>query len=133
MMHIISLVAWFAGIFYIWRLFVYHSETESEDVRSTLSVMERKLYKYIMNPAMYSTILFGTLLFLELWEVYKNQFWIWAKIFLVSLLIGFQFLADSYRLKLLEGKRYNSKRFRILNEVPTLILIAVVYLVVFKP
>lgn len=133
MMHIISLIAWYAGIFYIWRLFVYHSETDSDDVRKTLSVMEEKLYRIIMTPAMYSTVLFGFLLFYAQWNVYKGQFWIWMKIFLVTINIVLHYLANSYRKKLLNGTKYNSKKFRIMNEMPTLLLIGIIYLVVFKP
>ena len=131
-LHIISLVAWFAGIFYIWRLFVYHAETNSEEVKKTLAIMEEKLYRIIMNPAMIATILFGSLLFYLQWNSFSSMIWIWTKISLVVLLIGLQHLANRYRKRLLLGEKFNSKQFRILNEVPTLLLFLIVFLVVFK-
>ncbi|HMV44470.1 MAG TPA: protoporphyrinogen oxidase HemJ [Leptospiraceae bacterium] len=132
-LHIISLIAWFAGIFYIWRLFVYHTETNSEDVKATLAIMERKLYTIIMRPAMFATLFFGFGLFYLQWNAFSNSIWIWLKIFLVILVVGQHHMANFYRKKLLEGVVYRSKKFRILNEIPTLLMILIVILVVFKP
>jgi protoporphyrinogen IX oxidase len=111
--HIVGFVAWFAGMFYIWRLFVYHAETTSQDVRDTLSVMERKLYKIIMTPAMIVTLICGVTLFVLQWDVFSPTIWVWLKIFLVVILIGEHHMANFYRKKLLEGIEYSSKRFRI--------------------
>jgi|JI9StandDraft_1071089.scaffolds.fasta_scaffold12460_5 putative membrane protein len=131
--HIIALIAWFAGIFYIWRLFVYHTEATSEEVKSTLAVMERKLYFIIMRPAMYVTLFFGFgMLYLQ-WNAFASTIWIWLKIFLVILVIGQHHMANYYRKKLLEGVVYRSRKFRILNEVPTLLMMIIVILVVLKP
>lgn len=132
-LHIIGFVAWFAGIFYIWRLFVYHSETNSQDVRDTLMIMERKLYKIIMMPAMFFTIFFGTGLVVILWKNYSTTYWLWLKIFLVCLVLYQHFLSNYYRKQLEKGVSYNSKKFRVLNEFPTLLLIGIVILVVLKP
>jgi len=132
-LHIISMVAWFAGLFYIWRLFVYHAETESEEVRKTLAVMERRLYKVIMTPAMIATIVFGLGLIHFQLDTLLSTYWFWVKLVLVTVLIGIHHMANMYRKKLLNGERFDSKRFRILNEMPTLILIAVVFLAVLKP
>jgi len=132
-LHIISMVAWFAGIFYIWRLFVYHAETESEDVRKTLQIMERRLYFAIMMPAMIATVIFGLWLVILAWESFYQSGWLWTKIGLVFLVLGSHFMSDYYRRKLLEGRKYHSKIFRILNEVPTILLIVIVILVVLKP
>jgi putative membrane protein len=131
--HIVGFTAWFAGIFYIWRLFVYHSETESKEVKDTLSVMERKLYKIIMRPAMVVTLFFGFGMFYLNWDSYHKGIWIWLKIALVSIVLFTHFLADWYREQLLLGKTYNSKKFRMLNELPTILLILIVILVIFKP
>lgn len=132
-LHIISFVAWFAGIFYIWRLYVYHSETTSSEVKETLSVMERRLYKYIMRPAMVSTLVSGIVLLYLMWSFYAKSIWIWLKVFLVLLVLAQHFLAEYYRIQLQNGKTYPSKTFRILNEVPTLLLIFIVILVIIKP
>ncbi len=127
------MISWFAGIFYIWRLFVYHAETNSQEVRDTLSVMERRLYKYIMQPAMISTFIFGFALFGHLWSVYKFSYWIWIKILLAFFVMANHYLADHYRKQFLKGATFTSKRFRILNEVPTVLMILIVILVVVKP
>ncbi len=131
--HIIGLIAWFAGIFYIWRLFVYHVEATSEEVKSTLAVMERKLYKIIMVPAMIVTLIFGFAMLYLQWNAFAYTIWIWLKIFLVFLVIGQHHLANYYRKKLLEGVVYRSRKFRLWNEVPTLLMILIVILVVLKP
>ncbi|MCB1160741.1 MAG: CopD family protein, partial [Leptospiraceae bacterium] len=125
--------AWFAGIFYIWRLFVYHAETGSQEVRDTLAVMERKLYKYIMRPAMVVTIFCGTALLWIQWNSFARTYWIWIKVGLVVLVLFQHFLSEYYRHQLLKGKEYNSKLFRVLNEFPTLLLIFIVILVILKP
>lgn len=130
--HIIAVISWMAGLFYIWRLFVYHTESESPEVKKTLSVMAEKLYRIIINPAMMVSVLFGSILFYQQWNSFSNRFWIWAKIFLVVLMIGNQHMANFYRKKLDAGEKFNSKRFRILNEVPTILMITIVFLVIFK-
>ncbi len=131
--HIIGFVAWFAGIFYIWRLFVYHSESPSQEVRSQLAIMEYKLYKYIMRPSMVVTLFFGAaLLYLE-WNAFWQMGWIWLKLVCVAGVLANHFLAEYYRIQLAQGRTYPSRRFRILNEVPTLLLIAIVLLVMLKP
>ncbi len=131
-LHFVALIAWFAGMFYIWRLFVYHAETDSEHVRKTLAVMEHRLYRIIMVPASTATLLFGLATLSQVPALMQSA-WIWVKLAFVAGLFALQFLANHYRKRLGAGERFDSKRFRILNEVPTLILIAVVLLAVFKP
>ena len=131
--HIVFMVAWYAGMFYIWRLFVYHSETESDEVKKTLAIMEKKLLKIIMNPAMIITITLGSVMLYMQWAAFATSVWIWVKISLVVLLVGLQHMAESYRKKLEKGVKFNSKKFRIINEVPTLILIVIVAMVILKP
>ncbi|MBL8021828.1 MAG: CopD family protein [Leptospirales bacterium] len=131
--HIIGFTAWFAGIFYIWRLFVYHADTESQAVRDQLAIMERKLYKFIMRPAMVITLACGVGLFYLQWDVIARSYWIWIKVGLVLLVLGNHFLSNYYRLQLARGVSYKGRRFRFLNEVPTLLLICIVLLAVLKP
>ena len=132
-LHIVGFVAWFAGMFYIWRLFVYHAESESEAVKQTLDVMAEKLYRIIMRPASLFTLLcgLGTLWFRS--DLLTASYWIYVKLALVAGLFAWQFLANQYRKRLLAREAIPSRRFRLMNEVPTLILLAVVFLAVFKP
>lgn len=112
---------------------MYHCETDSREVKDTLSVMEKKLYKIIMTPAMILTVFFGLWMLILRFDSFRNVYWIWIKLLFIIGLIYLHFLAGSYRRKLLQGIRYNSKKFRILNEVPTLILFIAVILAVLKP
>lgn len=131
--HIISLVAWFAGIFYIWRLFVNHAMTDSQAVKDQLGIMEGKLIRIIMNPAMILTVGFGlTMLVLQL-SAFLSTGWIWVKLMLVLVLLANHFMAVRYHKRLLAGEAFPHRRFRFLNEIPTLILIGVVLLAVLKP
>ncbi len=132
-LHIVSLISWFTGIFYIWRLFVYHSMTESEETRSTLATMQEKLIRIIMTPAAISTIFFGTWMFILQWDVFSTMWWIWIKVFLVSILVFQHGLAIYFRKRLLSGVIYPHKMFRMLNELPTLLMIGIVIMVVVKP
>lgn len=132
-LHIIGFVAWFAGMFYIWRLFVYHAESDSEDVKATLDVMAEKLHRIIMVPASVFTLVcgLGTLSFRP--DLLTTSYWIYVKLLLVAGLFGWQHLANRYRKRLLARENIPSRRFRLMNEVPTLVLVAVVLLAVFKP
>ncbi|MDH5654313.1 MAG: protoporphyrinogen oxidase HemJ [Spirochaetia bacterium] len=131
--HIIFMVAWFAGMFYIWRLFVYHAETSSEDVKKTLSVMENKLYKIIMTPAMLITVILGTWMLILRFDHFSGVYWIWIKITAVVFLIYLHFLSSQYKTRLQKGECFHSKKFRMMNEVPTLILFIAVILAILKP
>ena len=131
--HIISLVSWFAGLFYIWRLFVYHAESNEKAVHNQLAIMEKKLFYIIMQPAFILTIITGSFLLYLSWSIFSRQYWIWLKVFLVLLVIVNHFLSNFYRKKLLENSKYVSGRFfRLMNEVPTLLLMVIVFLVVLK-
>lgn len=132
-LHIISLIAWYAGIFYIWRLFVYHAMTESEETKETLMVMERKLLRFIMGPAAVATTVFGLWMLILMWDAYSRTYWIWLKLFLVILVFIQHGLAEHYRRRLEKGEKFNHKLFRYLNEFPTLLLIFIVILVVVRP
>lgn len=132
-LHIIAFVAWFAGMFYIWRLFVYQAESESPETIATLQVMARKLHRIILTPASIATLVFGIGLFAMRWQAYATSLWIWSKLALIGGLFFLQYLAGRYRQRLEAGERFTSRQFRVLNEVPTLLLIAIVLLAVFKP
>jgi len=132
--HIIFMVAWFAGLFYIFRLFVYHAKFQKEaELCKAYSLMERKLLYAIMHPAMLLTFLFG---FGMLWlnPVLLQQKWFHVKLGLVALLLGYQIFAGITHKRFKRGNFFLSETScRIINEVPTLILIGAVLLVIFKP
>ena len=131
-LHIISFVSWFAGLFYLPRLFVYHSENSShEHTCKTLEVMEYKLLKYIMNPAMIATWIFGVTL---IHYVGFSGSWLHTKILFVIILSGYHMYLGVIRKKLIiDSSKYSSKYFRYINEVPTVLLILIVILVIIKP
>ncbi|MCS7204369.1 MAG: protoporphyrinogen oxidase HemJ [Leptospiraceae bacterium] len=131
--HIIFMVAWFAGMFYIWRLFVYHMENPHQEVKNQLAIMERRLYKIIMMPAMILTVTFGIIMLIMNWNYFLNVGWIWVKILVVFVLLYWHFLVPYYMKQFEKGVAYPSKKFRIMNEVPTLILIITVLLAILKP
>lgn len=132
-LHIISVVAWMAGILYLMRLFVYHAEETEQVVRERFKVMEDRLYRIITVPAMLASLSFGiTLLFL--YPAYLRMGWLHAKLGFVALLIGATHFASGQIGEFAQGRvKYSSRTYRILNEVPTLLLFAIVCLVVFKP
>ena len=132
-LHIISFVAWMAGLFYLPRLFVYHTQKPTgSDAADTFVVMERKLLRIIMNPAMIVTIVTGGLLIwlTDAWV----QGWLHAKLLLVALLIAFHMALARWRRQFAEGRNAHSERFyRIMNEAPTVLLIGIVFFAVFRP
>jgi protoporphyrinogen IX oxidase len=134
-LHLIAVVSWMAGLLYLPRIFVYHVENLKEkNTSSVFKVMERKLYFYIMMPAMMLTWIFGLVLISNLGFEILSTLWIKLKLFLVILLTGYHF----YLAKILEDFNLDrntktSKFFRIINEVPTILLIFIVFVVVFKP
>lgn len=132
--HLIFMVAWFAGLFYIFRLFVYHVQHRSEPaVTATLTVMERKLIRFIIHPAMGMTILFGLLLIRENPAVLTAP-WFWAKLGAVFFLIAYQIFAAMTHNRFSRNDYFLSERnCRIINEIPTVLLIVIILLVVLKP
>jgi protoporphyrinogen IX oxidase len=131
--HIIAIIAWMAGMLYLPRLFVYHSVAEKSSVQSeTFKVMERRLLRAIINPAMIATWVLG------LWLAWSGNWltapWLHAKVLLVLVLSGFHgMLARWTKDFAADRNRHSQKFFRIMNEVPTLLMIAIVLLVVLKP
>lgn len=132
--HIIAMVCWFAGLFYLPRLFVYHAETSDAISNARFKLMERKLYLGIMVPSMLATLLFGGWMLIEAWPIYKTLGWMHAKLLLVLLLIGYHHACGSLLKKFQQDKNTRSSTFyRWFNEVPALFLIAIVILAVVKP
>jgi len=132
-LHVISVIAWMAGLFYLPRLFVYHAESApGSDKSETFKVMERRLLKAIMNPAMIATWLFGILVaFAGGWWTAP---WLHAKLLLVLVMSGFHgWLARCRRDFAEDRNRHTSRTYRIANELPTLLVILIVVLVVVKP
>jgi putative membrane protein len=131
--HVVAVIAWMAGIFYLPRLFVYHAESAPGSEKSeTFKVMERRLLRAIMNPAMIATWLFGILVaFAGDWWTAP---WLHAKLVLVLVMSGFHgWLARCRRDFERDANRHPSRTYRIANEVPTLLMILIVILVVVKP
>ncbi|HYC36212.1 MAG TPA: protoporphyrinogen oxidase HemJ [Usitatibacter sp.] len=130
-LHIIFVVAWFAGLFYLPRLFVYHAEARDAASNERFKVMERKLYRGIMTPAMVLAIVFGT----WLWLGYGFRGgWLAAKLVLVGLLLTYHFWLGACVQEFARDANARSHTFyRWMNEVPVLFLAAIVVLVVVKP
>ena len=134
-LHLIAVVSWMAGLLYLPRIFVYHVENkEKKEVTDIFEVMEKKLFYYIMRPAMIFTWIFGLILiYLNGIEIF-SQLWMQIKIILVILLSAYNGYLGKCLLSLKNGSNTkSSKFFRIINEVPTIILIFAVFLVIFKP
>jgi putative membrane protein len=134
-LHIIAVIAWMAGLLYLPRLFVYHAEAPAgSDKAATFAVMERRLMRGIMIPALAMTYLFGIGLAAIPGVVDWGRGWIWAKLGLVLLLTLFHGALESWRRDFAAGRNAHPARFyRIVNELPTLAMIAIVILVVVKP
>ena len=133
-LHLIAIISWMAGLLYLPRIFVYHAETKSDEVKNTFKVMERRLFVYIMNPAMILSWLFGLILIHSIGIQSFSEFWLIAKIVLVILLTFYHFFLFNCLNKFsLDRNEHSSKFFRVINEVPTVLLIVIIFLVVFKP
>jgi putative membrane protein len=134
-LHIIAVIAWMAGLLYLPRLYVYHAELPRESSRAAmLEIMERRLLRGIMLPAAAMSYGFGALLAATPGVVEWHHGWIWAKLGLVVLLTGFHVLLAHWRKDLAEGRMSHTANFyRVMNELPTVAMIAIVLLVVVKP
>ncbi len=132
--HIIFMVAWFAGLFYLPRLFVNHVMAEEADVRARLVLMGNKLYRFI-TPWMLLTILFGLWLLLDYaWAAYAGMGWLHLKLALVAALVGYHLYCGKLLRELADNRCQRSHRwFRWFNELPVLALFAIVILAVVKP
>ncbi len=132
--HIIGMVCWFAGIFYLPRLFVYHAMSDDTPSQERFAVMERKLYRGIMTPAMIFTWACGLLMIGLAPSIYLTQGWLHAKLVLVVLLTIYHLSCGRFRVHLMDNPKFKSHVYwRWFNEIPVFILIAVVILAVVKP
>ena len=134
-LHLIAIISWMAGLLYLPRIFVYHAENMHDNNSTDIfKVMERKLYFYIMMPAMFLSWLFGLILILIIGFDVLLTTWIQFKLSFVALLTFYHFYLG-YLLNKLKSNQITktSKFFRIINEVPTILLILIVFIVIFKP
>ena len=133
-LHLIATISWMAGLLYLPRIFVYHSEASHDSQKDVFKIMEKKLYNYIMMPAMLLSWVFGVLLIHTLGFDIFSELWMQIKIVSVLILTYYHFLLGKYLNDFaLDNNLKSSKFYRIINEVPTIILIVVVFVVVFKP
>jgi len=132
--HLVAVVCWFAALFYLPRLFVYHVDATDALSRDRFRIMERRLYRGIAIPSMIATIALGIWLLTFNWSYYKTAGWMHAKLFFVVLLIGYHHICGAYVRRFAEGRVTRSGRFfRVFNELPVIALIAIVILAVVKP
>jgi len=133
-LHLIAVISWMAGLLYLPRIFVYHSEAEDKSQKTVFKVMERKLYNYIMMPAMMLSWLFGVLLIHSLSFSVFLELWMQIKIISVVILTYYHFTLGKYLSDFaIDNNQKSPKFFRIYNEIPTIILIVVIFIVIFKP
>lgn len=132
-LHIIAIVCWFAGLFYLPRLFVYHAQASDAASQERFCIMERKLYRGIMNPSMIATLVLGAWL-LYLTPAWLHMGWLHAKLTLVLLLVGYHHVCGAQLKRFARGENKRGHVFyRWFNEIPVLFLLAIVILVVVKP
>ena len=133
--HIVGVISWMAGLLYLPRLFVYHSNSKIVEATSdTFKIMERRLSIYIMNPAMIISWIFGMLLIHTIGIDNFGSFWLQLKLlFVIVLTIYHLFLFQCLRKFAENSNSYSPKFYRIINEIPTVLLIAIIFIVVFKP
>ena len=133
-LHLIAVISWMAGLLYLPRIFVYHSEATHESQKDIFKTMERKLYNYIMMPAMLLSWLFGILLVHNITFSVFLELWMQIKIIAVIVLTFYHFTLGKYLNDFaIDKNEKTSKFFRIYNEIPTIVLIVVIFTVIFKP
>ena len=137
-LHLIAVISWMAGLLYLPRIFIYHSEAiqniKPEDLMSTFKMMERRLFIYIMNPAMIVSWIFGILLIYTIGMDNFGSIWLQLKLALVIILTIYHFFLFQCLRKFAENTNtYSPKFYRIINEIPTVLLIGIILVVVFKP
>ena len=134
-LHLISVISWMAGLLYLPRIFVYHAQNNSEPIISEVfKVMEKKLFFYIMTPAMILSWLFGLLLIHEIGFEQLGQTWMILKLVFVSVLTFYHFYLGRILNKFkLDINQHSHKFYRYINEIPTLLLILIIFIVIFKP
>jgi len=134
--HIIAVISWMAGMLYLPRLFVYHSnKNNTKEMNETFILMERRLFNYIMRPAMAATWVFGVILvFLSMGAFEVASIWLITKIIFVIIMSGLhEYFGFCRKALIKDSTKYSQKYFKYINEVPTVLLIIIVILVVVKP
>ena len=134
-LHLISVISWMAGLLYLPRIFVYHSQNNTQQIISEVfKVMEKKLFFYIMTPAMILSWVFGLILIYEIGFDKLGQTWMILKLVFVTLLTFYHFylgrILGQFRI---DSNRHSHKFYRLINEIPTLLLILIIFVVIFKP
>ena len=134
-LHLIAVISWMAGLLYLPRIFVYHVEnSEKKETTEIFEIMERRLYFYIMRPAMVLSWFFGIILIYIIGVEIFSQLWMHIKLSLVVILtIYHEYLGICLKSLKLKTNTKSAKFFRIINEVPTIILIFIIFIVIFKP
>tara|TARA_B100000700_G_scaffold22435_1_gene21715 strand:+ start:2886 stop:3320 length:435 start_codon:yes stop_codon:yes gene_type:complete len=134
-LHLIVVISWMAGLLYLPRIFVYHAETSNnEEKNNTFKIMERRLFLYIMSPSMILSWIFGLLLLHSIGVDSLKEFWMVVKLILVLSLTLYHFFLFSCLKKFNQDEnKHSPKFFRFINEVPTVLLIAIIFIVIFKP
>ena len=134
-LHLISVISWMAGLLYLPRIFVYHAQNKDDiQISDVFKIMERKLFFYIMTPAMILSWIFGLLLIHEIGFKQLSQTWMLLKLFFVVLLTVYHFyLGKTLNQFKLDQNKHSHKFFRVINEIPTILLILIVFVVIFKP
>ena len=136
--HLIAVISWMAGLLYLPRIFVYHSEAvenkKSEDLMSTFKVMERRLFIYITNPAMIASWIFGGLLIHTIGIDNFGSLWLQLKLLFVIILTIYHFFLFQCLRKFAENNNsFPPKFYRIINEIPTILLIGIIFIIIYKP
>ena len=133
-LHLLAVISWMAGLLYLPRIFVYHSENNNEIITNVFKTMEKKLFFYIMTPAMTLSWLFGLVLIHEIGFDELGSLWLQLKLIFVIILTSYHFYLGFLLKKFnLDQNLRSSKFYRYINEVPTLLLILIVFVVIFKP
>ena len=133
--HLIAVISWMAGLLYLPRIFVYHAENmKDEKVSNIFKTMERKLMMYIMNPAMILSWVFGISLILSHGAAIHTALWVQLKLLLVIILTIYHFVLGVYLKKFAKNENVKTaKFFRIINEIPTVLLILIIFIIIYKP
>ena len=134
-LHLIAVISWMAGLLYLPRIFVYHAENSQDaNISNIFKTMEKRLYYYIMMPAMILSWVLGLLIISILGFDVINELWMQIKLILVTVLTIYHFYLGNCISGFINNQNNNSSKFyRIINEVPTILLIIIVFIVVFKP
>ena len=133
-LHLIAVISWMAGLLYLPRIFVYHSEAEHDSQKQIFKIMEKRLYNFIMMPAMLLSWIFGVILIHNLGFSIFSELWMQIKTISVIVLTYYHFTLGKFIGEFaLENNQKTSKFFRIYNEIPTILLIVIIFAVIFKP